>query len=113
MGGAFIITLYKGPPLLHLQMDQIQGDTLLVDHSSKKVQNWTVGCLYLIGHCLSWAGWIVFQVLSMIMTYANYLNQKFLISHNVALYYSSLKYKKKKKSMYLDQIWTKYMYFFI
>ncbi|KAK8267305.1 hypothetical protein V6Z12_D12G303900 [Gossypium hirsutum] len=23
--------------------------------------NWTLGCIYLLGHCLSWAGWLVFQ----------------------------------------------------
>ncbi|KAE8662084.1 Auxin-induced protein 5NG4 [Hibiscus syriacus] len=23
--------------------------------------NWTWGCIYLLGHCLSWAGWLVFQ----------------------------------------------------
>ncbi|KAL2321146.1 hypothetical protein Fmac_030115 [Flemingia macrophylla] len=62
VGGASIITLYKGPPLLHLQMDQIQGDTSeVVDQSPTKMQNWTWGCVYLIGHCLTWAGWIVFQ----------------------------------------------------
>ncbi|XP_027359450.1 WAT1-related protein At3g18200 [Abrus precatorius] len=61
VGGATIITLYKGPPLLHLQMDQLQGDTIEVDQSSTKTQNWTWGCIYLLGHCLSWAGWIVFQ----------------------------------------------------
>ncbi|GAU41097.1 hypothetical protein TSUD_139660 [Trifolium subterraneum] len=62
VGGATIITLYKGPPLLHLQMDQIQGDnTLQIDESSTNMQNWTWGCIYLLGHCVSWAGWIVFQ----------------------------------------------------
>ncbi|KAK7314614.1 hypothetical protein VNO77_33141 [Canavalia gladiata] len=61
VGGATIITLYKGPPLLHQQMDQIQGDTSEVDQSSPKMQNWTLGCIYLLGHCLSWAGWMVFQ----------------------------------------------------
>jgi hypothetical protein len=30
--------------------------------SSTKNQNWTWGCIFLLGHCLSWAGWIVFQV---------------------------------------------------
>ncbi|WVZ14432.1 hypothetical protein V8G54_011998 [Vigna mungo] len=60
VGGATVITLYKGPPLLHLQMDLTQGDTLEVDQSTK-TQNWTWGCIYLLGHCLSWAGWIVFQ----------------------------------------------------
>jgi hypothetical protein len=65
VGGATIITLYKGPPLLHLQMNQIQEEnTLQIDESSTNMQNWTWGCIYLLGHCLSWAGWIVFQVLS-------------------------------------------------
>ena len=26
-----------------------------------KKKNWTLGCVYLIGHCLSWSGWLVFQ----------------------------------------------------
>ncbi|CAJ1952035.1 unnamed protein product [Sphenostylis stenocarpa] len=59
VGGATVITLYKGPPLLHLQMDQTH-DTIEVDQSTK-AQNWTWGGIYLLGHCLSWAGWIVFQ----------------------------------------------------
>ncbi|KAF7819930.1 WAT1-related protein [Senna tora] len=60
VGGASVITLYKGPPLLH-QTQQIEGDTLQADESSIKMQNWTWGCIYLLGHCLSWAGWMVFQ----------------------------------------------------
>ncbi|MBA0676465.1 hypothetical protein Goari_017941, partial [Gossypium aridum] len=24
-------------------------------------KSWTLGCLYLIGHCLSWSGWLVLQ----------------------------------------------------
>ncbi|XP_061374600.1 WAT1-related protein At3g18200 [Gastrolobium bilobum] len=62
VGGATIITLYKGPPLLHLQTHKIlQGDTLDVAQSSTKIQNWIWGCIFLLGHCLSWAGWMVFQ----------------------------------------------------
>ncbi|CAF2054393.1 unnamed protein product [Brassica napus] len=29
--------------------------------SINKSQNWTLGCLYLMGHCLSWAAWMVLQ----------------------------------------------------
>ncbi|KAJ6792954.1 putative protein WALLS ARE THIN 1 [Iris pallida] len=25
------------------------------------MKNWTLGCVYLIGHCLSWSGWLVLQ----------------------------------------------------
>ncbi|XP_015966804.1 WAT1-related protein At3g18200-like [Arachis duranensis] len=57
VGGATIITLYKGPPLLHLQSHQTLGD-----HNSEEMQqNWRWGCIYLLGHCFSWAGWMVFQ----------------------------------------------------
>ncbi|CAL1369809.1 unnamed protein product [Linum trigynum] len=64
IGGATIITLYKGPPLLHhggnmLTMEEHQQIDIASD--SKKMQNWTWGCIYLLGHCLSWAGWMVFQ----------------------------------------------------
>ncbi|MBA0690036.1 hypothetical protein Goari_007734, partial [Gossypium aridum] len=45
VGGATVITLYKGPILLH---------------QANNMQNWTLGCIYLLGHCLSWAGWLVF-----------------------------------------------------
>ncbi|KAL1365924.1 hypothetical protein AAHE18_03G324300 [Arachis hypogaea] len=51
-----------GPPLLHLQTPQMQEESY-IHQSSTKVQNWTWGCVYLLGHCLSWAAWMVFQAL--------------------------------------------------
>ncbi|KAK9115065.1 hypothetical protein Syun_021862 [Stephania yunnanensis] len=62
IGGASIITLYKGPPLLN-QNDaphgnSSSGETII---SAKDVKNWTLGCVFLLGHCLSWASWMVFQ----------------------------------------------------
>ncbi|KAF8105897.1 hypothetical protein N665_0152s0032 [Sinapis alba] len=62
IGGATTITLYRGFPLLqrslttqetHYSHDEID--------SINKSQNWTLGCLYLMGHCLSWAAWMVLQ----------------------------------------------------
>ncbi|XP_077245740.1 protein WALLS ARE THIN 1-like [Tasmannia lanceolata] len=65
VGGATVITLYKGPtlfgPTLHgtyLHQQQESSISLLGNADGK---NWTLGCLYLIGHCLSWSGWLVFQ----------------------------------------------------
>lgn len=61
VGGATVITLYKGAPLLHHgASNNVNSDYMLSD--STKMLNWTWGCIYLIGHCLSWAGWMVFQV---------------------------------------------------
>ncbi|XP_028786870.1 WAT1-related protein At3g18200-like [Neltuma alba] len=68
VGGATIIILYKGPPLLHLQMHQIEGYILAVDQASRNMQNWTCGCIYLLGNCLAWAAWMVFQA-SMLKKY--------------------------------------------
>ncbi|XP_010549098.1 PREDICTED: WAT1-related protein At3g18200 [Tarenaya hassleriana] len=56
IGGATIITLYRGIPIFHKSLGS--EETYL--HESKS-QNWTFGCLYLLGHCLSWAGWMVLQ----------------------------------------------------
>ena len=56
--GATVITLYKGPPLLtthpHL--------TLAAITSSSQILNWTLGCVYMLGNCLGWSGWMVLQV---------------------------------------------------
>ncbi|GER35513.1 nodulin MtN21 /EamA-like transporter family protein [Striga asiatica] len=68
VAGASVITLYKGPTIYSpaprlqlaaaLQMPaRLQG--LGVEASSGK--SWTLGCIFLIGHCLSWSGWLVLQ----------------------------------------------------
>ncbi|XP_023005131.1 WAT1-related protein At3g18200 [Cucurbita maxima] len=60
VGGATVITLYRGPPLFHNLLTR--GSSILgMDEPTLKVQNWRWGCIYLLGHCLSWAGWMVFQ----------------------------------------------------
>ncbi|KAK2975557.1 hypothetical protein RJ640_011570 [Escallonia rubra] len=59
VGGATIMTIYKGPPLVHPDQQPI-GSSKMND-GMLKMQNWTLGCIYLLGHCLSWAGWMVFQ----------------------------------------------------
>ncbi|GFQ06639.1 protein walls are thin 1 [Phtheirospermum japonicum] len=60
VAGASVITLYKGPtiyspaPRLHTAA----APALVGDANGK---SWTLGCIFLIGHCLSWSGWLVFQ----------------------------------------------------
>lgn len=62
VAGAMVITLYKGPtifaPSASLNTSAAAQDIVSETTSSK---NWTLGCLYLIGHCLSWSGWLVLQ----------------------------------------------------
>ncbi|XP_004236428.1 WAT1-related protein At3g18200 [Solanum lycopersicum] len=57
VGGATIITLYKGPPLL--KGSNISDEEMAA--SQKDMLNWTWGCVYLFAQCLSWAGWMVLQ----------------------------------------------------
>ncbi|KAL6626603.1 hypothetical protein ACP70R_030329 [Stipagrostis hirtigluma subsp. patula] len=58
IGGATVITLYKGLPLFHHNLN-IKS---LVSLSSSPILNWTLGCVFILGHCLSWSGWMVLQV---------------------------------------------------
>ncbi|CAI8619807.1 unnamed protein product [Vicia faba] len=72
--GATIITLYKGPtiytPSSHLnntsKMITEVTTTPMIDFlkmslGDAKGKNWTLGCVYLFGHCLSWSTWLVLQ----------------------------------------------------
>ncbi|PNX73846.1 auxin-induced protein 5ng4-like [Trifolium pratense] len=74
VAGASVITLYKGPtiyspvpPLHNSGSSNSMEENLVVFESISSVlgdakgKNWTLGCLYLIGHCLSWSGWLVLQ----------------------------------------------------
>ncbi|URE12643.1 EamA-like transporter family [Musa troglodytarum] len=58
VGGATIITLYKGPPLLHHH----HHAKLFLGASSNTILNWTLGCVYVLGNCVAWSGWMVLQV---------------------------------------------------
>ncbi|XP_006647228.2 WAT1-related protein At3g18200-like [Oryza brachyantha] len=56
IGGATVITLYKGTPLMNFKPSHILGIV-----SQNVVLNWTVGCLFLLGNCIAWSGWMVLQ----------------------------------------------------
>ena len=66
VAGASVITLYKGPtiytPASHLHAHLLTTNSaVLAPLGNAAPKNWTLGCIYLIGHCLSWSGWLVFQ----------------------------------------------------
>lgn len=62
VGGATIITLYKGPAINELWQRSLNLEDA-AHLSANKAENWTLGCLYMIGNCLAWSGWIVIQVI--------------------------------------------------
>ncbi|RLM60699.1 nodulin-like protein 5NG4 [Panicum miliaceum] len=55
VAGASVITLYKGPTIFGPEA------SLGLEVGAGGEKNWTLGCVYLIGHCLSWSGWLVLQ----------------------------------------------------
>ncbi|KAJ0970204.1 hypothetical protein J5N97_023081 [Dioscorea zingiberensis] len=66
--GASVITLYKGPAIFTPSKSLNQYIENSDHHPSPmlwlkdpKGKSWTLGCLYLIGHCLSWSAWLVLQ----------------------------------------------------
>ncbi|XP_058785397.1 protein WALLS ARE THIN 1-like [Vicia villosa] len=66
VAGASVITLYKGPTIYSpvppsLNNNNTIQESLFESLGDAKGKNWTLGCLYLIGHCLSWSGWLVLQ----------------------------------------------------
>lgn len=61
VAGASVITLYKGPTIYNPAPPLNQPTPLFVSLGDAKGKNWTLGCVYLIGHCLSWSGWLVLQ----------------------------------------------------
>ncbi|XP_010271523.1 PREDICTED: protein WALLS ARE THIN 1-like [Nelumbo nucifera] len=60
VAGASVITLYKGPTIFR-PSPHLHQTPLFLSLGGASGKNWTLGCIYLIGHCLSWSGWLVLQ----------------------------------------------------
>ncbi|KAA3476339.1 protein WALLS ARE THIN 1-like [Gossypium australe] len=62
VAGASVITLYQGPTI-YSPRPPLNRPTppMFVSLGDANGKNWTLGCLFLIGHCLSWSGWLVLQ----------------------------------------------------
>ncbi|KAF9683092.1 hypothetical protein SADUNF_Sadunf05G0176200 [Salix dunnii] len=61
VAGASVITLYTGPVIYNPAKHLNRPTPMFVSLGDAAAKNWTLGCLYLIGHCLSWSGWLVLQ----------------------------------------------------
>ena len=64
VAGASVITLYQGPTIFAPTGDDkpsLQQEVPFLAAVAGEGKNWTLGCVYLIGHCLSWSGWLVLQ----------------------------------------------------
>lgn len=61
VAGATIITLYQGPVIYSPTKELHDATPVLLSLGDANGKNWTLGCIFLIGHCLSWSGWLVLQ----------------------------------------------------
>ncbi|CAI9777861.1 unnamed protein product [Fraxinus pennsylvanica] len=61
VAGASVITLYKGPTIYSPAPPLKSASPMFLSLGDAKGKNWTLGCIFLIGHCLSWSGWLVLQ----------------------------------------------------
>ncbi|XP_044974319.1 protein WALLS ARE THIN 1 [Hordeum vulgare subsp. vulgare] len=63
VAGASVITLYQGPTIFAPTGDDKASlpEVPFLAAVAGEGKNWTLGCVYLIGHCLSWSGWLVLQ----------------------------------------------------
>ncbi|CAO2834633.1 unnamed protein product [Amaranthus hypochondriacus] len=61
VAGATIITLYQGPVIYSPAKELHDSNPMLLSLGDAAGKNWTLGCIFLIGHCLSWSGWLVLQ----------------------------------------------------
>ncbi|KAM4117522.1 hypothetical protein ACB094_02G131100 [Castanea mollissima] len=55
IAGASVITLYKGPTIYAPNSSHLHQSHFLVSLGDAKGKNWTLGCIYLIVHCLCWS----------------------------------------------------------
>lgn len=66
ISGATVITFLKGPALLNSKNPfgflSSSAPTVVTDLETSEIENWTLGCLYILGNCLAWSGWMVLQV---------------------------------------------------
>ncbi|KAI6688779.1 hypothetical protein NL676_025607 [Syzygium grande] len=64
VAGASVITLYKGPAIFTPAPplpEPTKYASMFLSIGNAEGKNWTLGCVFLIGHCLSWSGWLVLQ----------------------------------------------------
>ncbi|GAB2291816.1 WD repeat-containing protein wat1 [Dionaea muscipula] len=61
VAGATVITLYKGPTIYNPVPPLHETTPLFLSLGDASGKNWTLGCVFLIGHCLTWSGWLVLQ----------------------------------------------------
>ncbi|XP_022737307.1 WAT1-related protein At3g30340-like [Durio zibethinus] len=64
VGGALLLTLYKGIPLFKHPLSQAMAPTManaIKLSSSRRAERWTIGCLALIVGTVLWSSWFIIQ----------------------------------------------------
>ncbi|XP_052144567.1 protein WALLS ARE THIN 1-like [Oryza glaberrima] len=61
VAGASVITLFKGPAIFNTHHNHQPQPQQLAFAVAAGNNSWTLGCVFLLGHCVSWSGWLVLQ----------------------------------------------------
>ncbi|CAD6248432.1 unnamed protein product [Miscanthus lutarioriparius] len=63
VAGATVITLFKGPAVFGPAAAVVTVTAVALPQAAgnNSSKSWALGCVYLMGHCLSWSGWLVLQ----------------------------------------------------
>ncbi|AQK61152.1 Protein WALLS ARE THIN 1-like [Zea mays] len=66
VAGATVITLFKGPAVFGPAPSVAAAVPVPMPapgggNNNNNNKSWALGCVYLMGHCLSWSGWLVLQ----------------------------------------------------
>ncbi|PWZ27054.1 Protein WALLS ARE THIN 1 [Zea mays] len=64
VAGATVITLFKGPAVFGPAPSVAAAVPVPMPApggGNNNNKSWALGCVYLMGHCLSWSGWLVLQ----------------------------------------------------
>lgn len=63
VAGATVITLFKGPAVFGPAPSVAAAVPVPMPApgGGNNNKSWALGCVYLMGHCLSWSGWLVLQ----------------------------------------------------
>ena len=60
IGGALLLVLYKGMPLINPQSQQI-ANKVASEPPAAKLEKWIIGSIFLTAGCLSWSSWFLIQ----------------------------------------------------
>jgi hypothetical protein len=61
IGGALVLILYKGMPIINPQSHHIEGKATTISAAASNLKKWIIGSIFLTAGCLLWSSWFLIQ----------------------------------------------------